>query len=185
MNSLPEKEHCMSWSAEKNETCPTCEFQKNLNILREIYFFSALPIDTLKVFAYLCTRENFKPGDYLFTQDDDDGQAFYLVSGEAALIRSENGNEVIIRNYTEGDFSGALTLLGNTRRLFSMKASTPVTCLILSREKFVHTMNQYPQLMSNIFHAVVEKIHHWEELFLTKRSEGCEACRQKIGVSLI
>jgi hypothetical protein len=66
-----------------------------------------------------------------------------------------------------------------------MKASTPVTCLILSREKFVHTMNQYPQLMSNIFHAVVEKIHHWEELFLTKRSEGCEACRQKIGVSLI
>ncbi len=175
----------MSWSAEKNEICPTCEFQKNLNILREIYFFSALPIDTLKVFAYLCTRENFKPGDYLFTQDDDDGQAFYLVSGEAALIRSENGNEVIIRNYTEGDFSGALTLLGNTRRLFSMKASTPVTCLILSREKFVHTMNQYPQLMSNIFHAVVEKIHHWEELFLTKRSEGCEACRQKIGVSLI
>lgn len=185
MNSLPEKEHCMSWSAEKNETCPTCEFQKNLNILREIYFFSALPIDTLKVFAYLCTRENFKPGDYLFTQDDDDGQAFYLVSGEAVLIRSENGSEVIIRNYTEGDFSGALTLLGNTRRLFSMKASTPVTCLILSREKFVHTMNQYPQLMSNIFHAVVEKIHHWEELFLTERSEGCQACRQKIGVSLI
>lgn len=175
----------MSWSAEKNETCPTCEFQKNLNILREIYFFSALPIDTLKVFAYLCTRENFKPGDYLFTQDDDDGQAFYLVSGEAVLVRSENGSEVIIRNYTEGDFSGALTLLGNTRRLFSMKASTPVTCLILSREKFVHTMNQYPQLMSNIFHAVVEKIHHWEELFLTKRSEGCQACRQKIGVSLI
>jgi len=175
----------MSWSAEKNETCPTCEFQKNLNILREIYFFSALPIDTLKVFAYLCTRENFKPGDYLFTQDDDDGQAFYLVSGEAVLVRSENGSEVIIRNYTEGDFSGALTLLGNTRRLFSMKASTPVTCLILSREKFVHTMNQYPQLMSNIFHAVVEKIHHWEELFLTERSEGCQACRQKIGVSLI
>jgi len=158
----------MSWSAEKNETCPTCEFQKNLNILREIYFFSALPIDTLKVFAYLCTRENFKPGDYLFTQDDDDGQAFYLVSGEAVLVRSENGSEVVIRNYTEGDFSGALTLLGNTRRLFSMKASTPVTCLILSREKFVHTMNQYPQLMSNIFHAVVEKIHHWEELFFNQ-----------------
>ena len=77
----------MSWSAEKNESCPTCEFQNNLNILREIYFFSALPIDTLKVFAYLCTRENFKPGDFLFTQEDDDGQAFYLISGEAALIR--------------------------------------------------------------------------------------------------
>lgn len=175
----------MSWSAEKNESCPTCEFQQNLTILREIYFFSALPIDTLKVFAYLCTRENFKAGDYLFTQDDDDGQAFYLISGEAALIRSEAGSEVIIRSYKAGDFSGALTLLGNTPRLFSLRASTQATCLILSREKFVHAMNQYPQLMSNIFHAVVEKIHHWEEHFLSERSEGCRACREKIGVSLI
>ena len=185
MNSFPEKEHYMSWSAEKSESCPTCEFQGNLNILREIYFFSALPIDTLKVLAYLCSRENFKPGEYLFTQEDDDGQAFYLVSGEAALIRSDSGCEVIIRNYTAGDFSGALTLLGNTRRLFSLKASTPVTCLILSRERFVHAMDQYPQLMSSIFHAVVERIHHWEEHFLSERSEGCNACKQKIGVSLI
>jgi len=175
----------MSWSVEKSESCPTCEFQGNLNILREIYFFSALPIETLKVFAYLCTRENFKPGEYLFTQDDDDGQAFYLVSGEAALIRSDNACEVVIRNYTAGDFSGALTLLGNTRRLFSLRASTPVTCLILSREKFVHAMDQYPQLMSSIFRSVVEKIHQWEELFLSERSEGCSACKQKIGVSLI
>jgi CRP/FNR family cyclic AMP-dependent transcriptional regulator len=175
----------MSWSAEKNESCPTCEFQENLNILREIYFFSALPIDSLKVFAYLCTRENFKAGDYLFTQDDDDGQAFYLISGEAVLIRSENDSETIIRNYTAGDFSGALTLLGNTPRLFSLKASTPVTGLVLTREKFVHAMNQYPQLMTHIFRAVVEKIHRWEELFLSERSEGCKACRQKIGVSLI
>lgn len=175
----------MSWSAEKNESCPTCEFQKNLNILREIYFFSALPIDTLKVFAYLCTQENFKPGDYLFTQEDDDGQAFYLISGEAELLRSENGSEAIIRKYTAGDFSGALTLLGNTPRLFSLKASSPVTCLILSREKFSHAMNQYPQLMPSIFHAVVDKIHHWEELFLRERSEECKACKQKIGVSLI
>ena len=175
----------MSWSAEKNEPCPTCEFQNNLSILREIYFFSALPIDTLKVFAYLCTHENFKPGDYLFTQEDDDGQAFYLVSGEAELTHSENGADVIIRTYKAGDFSGALTLLGNTPRLFSLKASTPVTCLILSREKFAHAMNQYPQFMPNIFRAVAEKIHRWEEIFINERSEGCMACKQKIGVSLI
>ncbi len=175
----------MSWSAEKNETCPTCEFQQNLNMLREIYFFSALPIDTLKVFAYLCTRENFKPGDYLFTQDEDDGQACYMISGEAVLTRTENGTERNIRNYVAGDFSGALTLLGKTPRLFSLKAATPVTCLILSREKFIHAMNQYPHLMSNIFHAVADKIQHWEKFFLSERAEECIACRKKIGVSLI
>jgi len=46
-------------------------------------------------------------------------------------------------------------------------------------------MDQYPHLMLNIFHAVVEKVHQWEEHFLSQRSEGCDACKKKIGVSLI
>lgn len=175
----------MNLSVEKNESCPTCEFQQNLKILRETYFFSALPIETLKVFAYLCTRDNFKPGDYLFTQDEDDGQAYYLISGEVVLIRTENGTDKTFRNYSAGNFFGALTLLGHVPRLFSLKASTPVECLILSREKFIHALNQYPHLMSNIFHAVADKIHLWEEYFLNQRSEECNSCRNNIGVSLI
>ena len=175
----------MNSSVEKNEPCQICEFQENLNILREIYFFSVLPLELLKVFAYLCTREKFKPGDYLFAQDDDDGQAFYFISGQADLIRTDNGEEETIRTYSPGDFSGALSLLSNTRKLFSLKATTPLECLILSREKFVHTMNQHPQLMESVFQAVIEKIHGWEELFIAERSAGCNACRRKIGVSLI
>jgi CRP-like cAMP-binding protein len=175
----------MNWSVEKNESCPTCEFQQNLKILGEIYFFSVLPIETLKVFAYLCTRDTYKPGDYLFTQDEDDGQAYYLISGDAVLIRNENGTDKIIRNFSAGDFSGALTLLGHAPRLFSLKASTAVESLILSREKFTHALNQYPLLMSNVFHAVADKIQHWEAFFLAERSEECSSCRNKIGVSLI
>jgi CRP/FNR family transcriptional regulator, cyclic AMP receptor protein len=175
----------MSWSAEKNDSTSTCEFQKNLNILREIFFFSALPIDTLKVLAYLCTREIYKPGDFLFTQEDDDGQAFYLIEGESVLIRTENGREKIIRNYAAGDFTGALTLLGNMSRLFSLKAISTVTALVLSREKFVHAMDQYPEHFPNIFRAIVEKIHQWEAHLLSERSEGCDICKQTVGLSLI
>lgn len=177
----------MSWLPEKNDSCsgPDCEFQDNLNIIREIYFFSKIPISTLKVFAYLCTREKFKPGEYLFTQEENDGQAFYFISGEANLIRSDNDKEEIIREYREGDFCGALTLIGHTSRLFSMKAITPVICLVLSREKFTQAMIQYPELMMNIVKAVAEKIHKWENIFLTTRTEGCSACLKKAGVSII
>ena len=70
------------------------EFQENLGILRQIQFFSGLPLEALKVFAYLCTRETFRAGDYLFHQDDNDGKAFYILSGEAELVRRDGGGEL-------------------------------------------------------------------------------------------
>ena len=73
---------------EKNNTTPSSEFQENLELLRQIYFFSGLPLETLKVFAYLCSREKFKQDEYIFSQDEDDGRAFYIINGQAQLAVS-------------------------------------------------------------------------------------------------
>ena len=70
---------------EKNNSAPASEFQENLEILRQTYFFSGLPLETLKIFAYLCTREKFRPGEHIFRQNEDDGQAFYIIDGQARL----------------------------------------------------------------------------------------------------
>ena len=56
----------MNSSAADNKTGGSCEFQENLEILRQIDFFAGLPIETLKIFAYLCSREKYQAGDYLF-----------------------------------------------------------------------------------------------------------------------
>ena len=53
-------------SLEKNNLAPSSEFQENLEILRQTYFFSGLPLETLKIFAYLCTREKFRQGEHIF-----------------------------------------------------------------------------------------------------------------------
>ena len=116
----------MNLSEEKSEACPSCEFQENLNILREIYFFSTLPMDSLKVLAYLCARETYKPGDYLFRQGEDDGRAIYIVSGTAKLIHEREDEDLMIRDYSTGDYLGGLVLVGNMRRLFSLKAETGI-----------------------------------------------------------
>ena len=174
----------MNLSVKNNESCESCEFDENLKILREIPFFSRIPLETLKVLAYLCTRETFKQGDYLFNQNDDDGQAFYIISGNARLMHTNGGDEQEIRDYAEGTFLGGLTLMGNMGRLFSMKALSDVTCLILTRDKFSQVINQYPDLMPKIITAIISAIRSWEERFLTASDESCTACKKRIGVSL-
>ena len=175
----------MNSNSENNKEVLSCEFQENLNILRQIDFFSALPLEVAKVFAYLCTRETFKKGDYLFQQDDDDGRAFYIISGEARLVHNQNGEELTIRDYDTGTFFGRLALMGNMPRLFSMKALNEVTCLTITREKFHKTLNQFPEQMPKIIKAVVESIQAWEKRFLANRDQNCEACMHKVGVSLV
>ena len=175
----------MSLSQERNDTVRSSEFQQNLDILRQIYFFSGLPIEALKVFAFLCYRETFQPGDLLFRQGDDDGQAFYIISGKAELISEHNNDECLIREYNSDSFLSGMALLGSMNRLFSLRAVDEVKVMILTREKFTSAINQFPEQMTRIMKQVVENINAWEERSFLNRDAECEACRHKIGVSLI
>lgn len=175
----------MNSSMVKNDVCSLCEFDKNLSILREIYFFSELPLDTLKVLAYLCTRENCKAGDYLFQQNEDDGRAFYLISGQARLIHADANGAVTIRDFDKDTFVGSLALLGSFRRLFSLQALTDMVCLVLERQKFNKVVEQFPAILPRALQAMVGGIHSWEEKFLAQMDEGCGQCRGKMGVSVI
>ena len=172
-------------SSEKNNLTPSCEFQDNLEILRQTYFFSGLPLETLKIFAYLCTREIFRQGEHLFRQDEDDGRAFYIIDGRARLERNDTGKKIEIRDYQTGEFLGGLTLLGETRRLFSLKSVTDTTCLVLNRGQFLKTMEQFPNLLARICNAVAKSIDTWEDRFLADRGDQCGDCMDRLGVTLI
>jgi CRP-like cAMP-binding protein len=171
--------------SEKNKSTPSSEFQENLEILRQIYFFSGLPLETLKIFAYLCTREKFKEGEHIFRQNEDDGLAVYIVEGKGRLERKDNGETIKVRDCGTGEFLGGLTLLGETGRLFSLKSVADTTCLVLSREKFAKTMEQFPGLMMKICKAVAQSIDTWEKRFLTDQGDQCGDCMERLGVTLI
>ena len=170
---------------ENSETCQSCEFDENLRILREIPFFSGLPLEALKVLAYLCTRETFKPDDLLFSQNDDDGRAIYILSGKATLLHQTDAGDLEVRTFGSGDFLGGMVLMGNMRRVFSLKASTDMSCIILTRKKFAKVMEQFPELTPKILKALIEGLRVWEERFLSNFDHCCESCRNKIGVSLV
>lgn len=172
-------------SSEKNRNGPSSELEENLEILRGIYFFSGLPLETLKIFAYLCTRVKFKQGEYIFRQNEDDGRAFYIISGKAILERTDNSTAKEIRDCNTGEFLGGLALLGETRRLFSLKAVQDTICLVLNREKFSKAIEQFPDTMPRIFKAVAKNIDAWEERFLADRADMCGECMVNLGVSLI
>jgi CRP-like cAMP-binding protein len=172
-------------SLDESSPTPSCEYQENLDILRQTYFFSGLPLESLKIFAYLCTREKFREGDFLFQQGEEDGEALCILSGEALLERTAEGATQPIRTVGAGEFVGGLTLIGQTRRLYSLRALQETICLVLSRDKFAKTLDQFPEQRHRIFKAVVAAINDWEERFLEGMTEACGGCTSRLGVSLL
>ncbi len=176
----------MNSSQEKDKVCIICEFQENLATLREIDFFSELPLDLLKIIAYLCAREKYKEGDFLINKGEDDGQAFYIISGRAGLMYdSENSKPHMIHEYGPGKFLGGLSLIGKMRRLFSLKAVEDTLCLVLTREKFSKAIAQFPDITPRLFQAVITRILSWEEKMYLEQGPNSNISSHVAGVSLI
>jgi CRP/FNR family transcriptional regulator, cyclic AMP receptor protein len=176
----------MNSSPEKDNVCIICEFQENLSTIREINFFSELPLDLLKIIAYLCEREKYKEGDFLINKGEDDGQAFYIISGKAGLMHNgENKSSRMIREYGPGKFIGGLSLIGKMRRLFSLKAVEDTLCLVLTREKFSKAIAQFPDITPRLFQSVISQILNWEEKMFLDQGEYEDTCKRIAGVSLV
>jgi len=176
----------MNSSQEKDKVCIICEFQENLATLREIDFFSELPLDLLKIIAYLCAQEKYQEGDFLINKGEDDGQAFYIISGRAGLMYdSENKESHMIHEYGPGKFIGGLSLIGKMRRLFSLKAIEDTLCLVLTREKFSKAIAQFPDITPRLFQAVITRILNWEEKLFLEQGLNSDTINRIAGVSLV
>jgi CRP-like cAMP-binding protein len=172
-------------SLDESSLRPACEYQENLDILRQTYFFSGVPLESLKVFAYLCTRETFDSQEYIFQQGENGDDAFCIVSGSAQLERNGNGGARAIRICGPGEFFGGLTLLGETQRLYSLRAVEKTVCMVLGREKFTKTIEQFPAQMPRIVKAVVNAVVKWEQRFLDDLASDCGGCLPRLGVSVL
>lgn len=175
----------MNSNSEKNETPAACEFDDHLEIIRSIDFFAGLPMELLKVLAYLCENITYRVGEDLFLQGEDDGCAYYIQSGTTQLSHTVDEKLIVIKTYPAQVFLGSLSLLGPISRHFSLKAMSDVRCLILRRKKFNRAIGQFPDVMSKILLSMVRRIDQWERQMLAESSDNINACAANIGISLI
>lgn len=160
------------------------EYQSNLEILMQIPMFSGLPIEPLKLLAYLCKREVFRPEEIIFQQHEVDDNAYFIIEGKATLIL-ENDIQEEISEFGESAFIGGLSMFYGMKRLFTLKAATQVTALMLSREKFQKTLEKFPDITGKIFEGLVKTIYEWEIRLVGDHDPDCAKCRANIGVTLV
>lgn len=171
------------------QNCQKCEFEQNIAILRSVDYFSAMPLDMLKALAFLCRHKEFRAGEAVFVQGEMDDCAYSIIRGEAELVRREEGREdggedVVVAEYGPGTFLGVLTLLGEARRLFTLRAKGDMTVMVMSRRKVLATMAENRDAVREFLQTVARSVVRWEQRALDK-GIAAECTRENAGVSLL
>jgi len=174
----------MSSSTDQREGIKACSYGDYLDILRELPVLSGVPLDVIKVLAYLSAQESFPPGEALCEQGDPMDRSFYLLCGEVDVERRSGEQITAIARRREGFFFGGLGLLAPAKSLYTVRTATEVTCLVLTKEKFHKTVERFPDILPKILRNVVEHVFRWEEAFLKNHPEECASRGEELGLSL-
>ncbi|WP_428564140.1 MAG: cyclic nucleotide-binding domain-containing protein [Solidesulfovibrio sp. DCME] len=173
----------MSLSTDRPLGLKGCGFNDCLDILRELPIFSGVPLDVIKVLAYLSGRESFVAGETLCEQGEPLDRCFYVLSGELEMSRQVGDCPVVLPRRGQGSFFGGLGLLAPAKALFAVKAVADAECLVLTKEKFQKTAERFPEIWPKVLGNVVDHVFRWEETFLAAHAEEC-ATSGEMGLSL-
>lgn len=150
-----------------------CELEENLEVLRRTSVFSEIPLQRLRLYAYLSRRMRFRPGEFLFRQGDRDDRGYILMAGRAQIIREYEDRSLILGELKGGEFFGGLALLANVQRLFSIRAVTAMECLTVDRESFRKLVILFPEVAIKALEMMVRRIAQMEEKLLEMKVHEC------------
>ena len=149
-----------------------CELADNVKILSEVPVFSIIPLDRLRVFAYVGKQLCWQAGEFLFRQGEPDDHGYVMISGTVQVIREIRDRSILVNEFRQGDFFGGLALLSDMHRLFSARAVTDARCLVFDRESFRKLLVQFPELSLKIMDLMIKRVIESEErLFQAELSQ--------------
>ena len=163
---------------------PSCEYDRNLELLLKAEIFSKFPIERLRSYALLVKRMNYQAGEYVFQQGDTDNKAYLLIEGSLSITHTYSDKSSTHGTITQGRVFGTLALLTDTERLFSVEAVVPSTCIILPRPKGLSELDRDPESAKTFIKIITDRLSHWEKNCLVEAAT-VESCPCRYGVSLI
>ncbi len=105
-----------------------------LGILKQLDFFSDLPVSKVQEFVTGVNEEKYRKGEYLVRKGETGNKFFIIYAGNVAVINQESGYKKIYGAY---DYFGELALLMQTPRAADVVAETDVTVFTLDKERFI------------------------------------------------
>lgn len=139
--------------------------QERYALIRQVSIFEGLGDD-----AVAALNEHLRPKrftrDSLIVGQDDEGEALYIIRrGRVKVaLTGENGREVILALFREGDFFGEMSLLDGRPRSANVIASENTDVLMLLRQDFESHLRRSPDTALRVLAEMCGRLRRADEV---------------------
>ncbi len=121
-------------AAEDQQVTRASEIAEYLARLRSIGFLSVLNEAEHRQLAEGAEQRLFMPGELVVHEGDEGSEFFVIMAGSADVEISTEGRASKVAAITSGDFFGEMSLLTGAPRSASVRATSPLTVLVVGKE---------------------------------------------------
>ena len=150
-----------------------------LDTLRKVTFLKDLEIEYLNKIANSVETKTFKQGTKIVTKGEQGLEFFVLKEGKVSVEDIESGGRRFDNQvYGPGDYFGERAIVREEPRAANIVATTDVTTLTLSREKFLEVVGPLESLIkkTNDLVMLVSTYHFVGFIFMSKKVKDLNFC---------
>ena len=129
-----------------------------MELLRNIPLFSKIEPSKLKLLAFTSERLTYGDGQDLVVQGDIGDSAYIIVAGTADVIVQTPDGPLTVASVGKNDIIGEIAILCDVPRTATVRASSEVTTLRISKELFFQLVNEFPQMAVEIMRELASRL---------------------------
>ncbi len=127
-------------------------------VLRGVPLFAGMTDRALDAIADLASETTFDVDDDLVRQGKSGDSFLILRSGSAQVLKDGQ----TVRELGPGDFLGEISLIDGGPRTATVRATEPITALVIGREDFATLLERHPSIRLELLMALTARIRHSE-----------------------
>lgn len=134
--------------------------KEEVELLRRIPLFQRVEPAKLKLLAFASERVTFAPQQELFHQGDSADAAYIIVDGDADVIVETPKGPLTLAKVGKNDFVGEIGILCDVPRTATVKASTPLTTLRITKDLFFNMITDFPAMGVEVMRVLAHRLEH-------------------------
>jgi CRP/FNR family transcriptional regulator, cyclic AMP receptor protein len=131
---------------------------EDVELLRRIPMFAKVEPAKLKLLAFTSERVTYGQGQELFHQGDNSDAAYIIVAGTADVLVDSPKGPLTVAQLGENEFVGDIGILCDVPRTATVRATTQVTTLKITKELFFRMVTDFPTMGVEVMRVLAHRL---------------------------
>lgn len=131
---------------------------EEVELLRGVPLFAKIEASKLKLLAFTSERLTFAANQVLFNQGDIGDAAYVIIDGQADVVVQTPNGPLTVAKVGKNAFVGEIAILIDVPRTATIRATTRLETLKISKDLFFRLVKEFPEMAVEIMRELARRL---------------------------